>query len=391
MPIRVTSRAPEPEGPRPFSQEWLSAPSEAVAPRPRATPRRSPWEGLLAALVVLSLVVVTLPWRDGVPLASTNGDTGSLIAAPIVEPTATAGSAAVDPTPELGAAAQVPVTSPVADRAEPAQTPTATLIPVGSSMAGAIFPENRVLSFYGFPGVEQMGILGAYELPELLVLLEEQAAAFEAVDPSRPVKLALEVITSVAQSWEGDDGDYLAYIGRNMLMEYIDFAAANDLLIILDMQFGRKTVQQEFDAVREFLLYPHVHLALDPEFAVDEGEVPGTVVGQIDAADVQYALEELATLSRENNLPPKLLIVHQFTEKSITNREQIVPIPGVQYVLEVDGFGPPDAKRETYRFITAGSTSPFFGFKLWYQQDVPLMTEAEVLELEPSPDLIIYQ
>jgi hypothetical protein len=236
-----------------------------------------------------------------------------------------------------------------------------------------------------------MGILGEYPLPELLPILQAQAAAYEAIDPSRPVLLALEVITSVAQGWEGDDGDYLAYIGRTMLEEYIDFAAENDILIILDMQFGRKSIQEEIDAVREYLLYPHVHLALDPEFAVDEGQVPGTVIGQIDAADVQYAMEQLAAISAENDLPPKLLIVHQFTEKSITNREQIRPIPGVQYVLEVDGFGEPNAKRETYRFITAGSTSEFFGFKLWYKQDVPLMTEEEVLQLDPSPDFIIYQ
>ena len=33
----------------------------------------------------------------------------------------------------------------------------------------------------------------------------------------------------------------------------------------------------------------------------------------------------------------------------------------------------------------------YHGFKLWYRQDEPLMTEAEVLALSPSPDLVIYQ
>ena len=54
---------------------------------------------------------------------------------------------------------------------------------------------------------------------------------------------------------------------------------------------------------------------------MDEGEVPGEVIGQIDAADVQFAMEELARISEENDLPPKMLIVHQFVESSITNRE----------------------------------------------------------------------
>jgi len=60
-------------------------------------------------------------------------------------------------------------------------------------------------------------------------------------------------------------------------------------------------------------------------------------------------------------------------------------------VLEVDGWGPPDMKRDTYGVVIGPDPIEFHGFKLWYQQDDPLMTEAEVLALDPSPDLIIYQ
>ncbi|MGD9711341.1 MAG: hypothetical protein AB7V46_04650, partial [Thermomicrobiales bacterium] len=286
------------------------------------------------------------------------------------------------------------VATPGSNLAElPAATPEPETQVSTANLDGAIFPTYRVISYYGFPEVPQMGILGEYAPQELLTILQDQAAAFEEADPGRPTKLALEVITSVAQGWQGDDGDYLAYIGRDQLMEYVEFTQANDMLLILDMQFGRKTVQEEFEAVREFLLYPHVHLALDPEFAIDEGEVPAQNFGDIDASDVQYALEELALLAEENNLPPKILVVHQFYESSISNRDQIQLVPGVQFVLEVDGFGSPDAKRGTYDTITYGSPSEFFGFKLWYNpaQDYPLMTPAEIIELDPSPDLVIYQ
>ncbi|MGE3796542.1 MAG: hypothetical protein AB7G88_01770, partial [Thermomicrobiales bacterium] len=156
-------------------------------------------------------------------------------------------------------------------------------------------------------------------------------------------------------------------------------------------QFGRKTVAQEIDAVRQWLSYPHVHLAIDPEFAINEGETPGVDLGQIDAADVRTAQELLADIARSEGLPPKLLIVHQFNLYSLSNRDQIEQIPGVQFVLEVDGWGGPDAKRDTYAVVGGNVIHDFYGFKLWYRQDEPLMSAAEVMALQPPPDLVIYQ
>lgn len=254
-----------------------------------------------------------------------------------------------------------------------------------------LLPANRILSYYGFPTNELMGILGEHSKEDLLPLLQQQAAAYEAADPSRPVKLAYEVIASVAQASAGADGNYIAYTDTDWIQEYVDFTAANDLLLILDMQYGRNSTQQEIDAIEEFLLYPHVHLALDPEFHVADGEVPGQDLGQIDAADVNYALQRLAQLSADNGIPPKILIIHQFNTYSITNKDQITEIDGVQFVLEVDGWGDPTMKQDTYNVIAGEVPFNFFGFKLWYQQDVPLMTPEEVLALVPSPDIVIYQ
>jgi hypothetical protein len=184
---------------------------------------------------------------------------------------------------------------------------------------------------------------------------------------------------------------YIAYADDSTIQHYVDFTAANDMLLILDVQFGRKTVAQEIEAVRQWLSYPHVHLAIDPEFSVKEGETPGIDLGQIDAADVRTAQELLAEIVRGEGLPPKLLVVHQFNLYSITNREQIAQIPDVQFVLEVDGWGAPEAKRETYAVVGGNVPHEFYGFKLWYRQDVPLMTPAEVMALQPPPDLVIYQ
>lgn len=266
-----------------------------------------------------------------------------------------------------------------------------TAVPLEERMKGAIFPTYRVLSYYGFPGNELMGILGEHDKETLLGLLRDQAAAYEAIDDSRPIKLAFEVIASVAQRDPMPDGSYLAYTPRDYIDEYVKFTRDNDLLLLLDMQFGRRTVQDEIGAVLEWLAEPHVHLALDPEFSVNEGEVPGEVLGTMDAREVTYAQETLARFCQERGLPPKILVVHQFNLYSISNREKIKPVEGVQFVLEVDGWGPPDMKQETYRVITGEEPIEYQGFKLWYRQDEPLMSEAEVLALNPPPDLIIYQ
>ncbi|MDQ3540239.1 MAG: hypothetical protein M3440_06080, partial [Chloroflexota bacterium] len=83
--------------------------------------------------------------------------------------------------------------------------------------SAAVFPDNRVLLYYGFPENENMGILGEYGPDELLERLYEQAAAYEAADPSRPVKVGFELIASVAQASPQEDGSYIADTDKEWL------------------------------------------------------------------------------------------------------------------------------------------------------------------------------
>ena len=263
-------------------------------------------------------------------------------------------------------------------------------VPLAKRMEGAILPDNRILSYYGFPGNELMGILGEYDPDDLLDRLREQAGAYEAADPSRPVKLAFEMMGSVAQSGAMADDSYLAYTPTDIVRDYVRFSRENDLLLILDMQYGRRSTAQEIDAILPWLEEAHVHIALDPEFAVKDGEIPGQDLGSIDSADIRYAQETLAAFAEERSLPPKILLVHQFNPYSISNKEQIAPVDGVQFLLEIDGFGNPNDKLATYNLL-AENPAQYLGFKLWYQQDDPLMSPEDVLALSPSPDIVIYQ
>ncbi len=257
--------------------------------------------------------------------------------------------------------------------------------------AGGIFPNNRVLAFYGFPGNEKMGILGEYDMARLLELLREQAKAYEEADPAHPVVLALEVIASVAQKESGNDGSYVLDTDSALLDEYAAFARDNGLLLLLDVQIGYRTVANEIAGLKPWLSQNHVHLALDPEFAMEDGQIPGDHIGQIDAADVTYAQQWLVDLAAEVGSSPKLLVVHQFQQSMITSKELVKPMAGVQLVIDADGWGVPDNKRATYDFVNRVTRVEYEGIKLFYKQDVPLMTPEEVVALDPAPLLVIYQ
>lgn len=236
-----------------------------------------------------------------------------------------------------------------------------------------------------------MGILGEYSKEDLLGVLREQAAAYEAADPSTPVKMALEIITTVAQPNPGEDGTYVLYTGDEWIQEYVDFTAANDMILILDLQIGHSTIRDEIERVRKWLAYPHVHVGLDPEFSTGPDRIPGEFIGEVDGNHVQIAVELLSQLTLEQNLPPKILIVHQFEHEMIYNKDAIMPMPGVDIVIDMDGFGSPEAKIGNYNVFVGQEFIEYGGIKLFYQQDSPLITPEEIVSLDPPPAVVIYQ
>lgn len=394
------------DGPKPFSSEWITAPpqepepphlfSDRIRTMISALAAKLPGERSLSIWVVLIMVVGSL-WMAG-PQGQAHLDE---LAALQIDATPTpvidwqqegAGSSSASiSTDSLDVAENqdgletVQPTPPQLQLEAPQTADSPTLTPDG------LLPGHRILTFYGFPGDANMGILGEYDKETVLAQLREQAAAYEAADPTRPVLIGMEVIASVAQKEPQADGSYLLDTPSEVLDEYAAFTAENDILLFLDVQIGRRTVQAEVEGLRPWLEQPHVHLALDPEFAMREGELPGEHIGQIDASDIAFTQQYLANLSAELGIPPKVLIVHQFIESMIENKDQVVPIAGVQLVIDSDGWGTPADKRATYDAVIGCCPIEFDGVKLFYQQDVPLMTPEEVLDLDPVPDVIIYQ
>jgi len=240
-----------------------------------------------------------------------------------------------------------------------------------------------------------MGVLGQYPPAEALSRLQAAAAQWQAADPSTPVIPAIDYIAVTAQGSPGADGKYRLRMPDSQIQQAISMAAEINGIVILDVQVGDSTLQAELPLLAQYLKLPQVHLAIDPEFAMHNGEKPGTVIGTFDATDINYAANFLAGLVKANNLPPKILVVHRFTEDMVTHYKNITPLPEVEIVMDMDGWGPPAKKVGTYTNFIAGEPVQFTGFKLFYKNDIksgiPMMTPEQVLKLTPQPVFIQYQ
>ena len=403
MPNRISVRSGRPAGPRPFSSEWLAADAPEASP---ATPFRLPtWVPTGRTVSTVMLVVISIA-------AASLGLVGEsrMFVSPVAThtlslpaPIAASGAVGAEPTAGVPAptaeATLAPQTGATENDAPPApefarapKLAAGLAAPVARAPAdGALLPDYRIVTFYGHPHDPGMGIVGEYEIEQLAEMLRTEAANYAAADPSRPVIPALEIIATVAQRVPGSDGTYILDTDTETLTAYIDFAAEQGMLVVLDLQVGRGTVAAEIEKVRGLLARPNVHLAIDPEFAVAEGQIPGEYIGSVSAESIAYAQKVLAEISAANGIPPKMLIVHQFREDMIQGKDQLAPVPGVQLVIDADGYGGPELKTAVYNFLVRDEPVEFGGVKLFYRQDVPMMTAQEILALVPAPDVIIYQ
>jgi transcriptional regulator with XRE-family HTH domain len=252
-----------------------------------------------------------------------------------------------------------------------------------------ILPGHRVVAFYGQARTDALGILGAGTPGSQARKLLQQAKAYDLGDV--PIMPEFELITVVAASHPGPDGLYRFRTGPAIVQGYLDAVRRIHGVLVLDIQPGRADFMSEVRQYEDFLKEPDVGLALDGEWHVGPGQVPGVVIGSIDGRTVNQISSYLSGIVRQYNLPQKLFIVHQFTPGEILNRNLIVKRPGLATVLDIDGFGGPLTKTLKYDQLTAGTLRFFHGFKLYYRQDPHLMAPQDVLGLRPTPDLIIYQ
>lgn len=261
---------------------------------------------------------------------------------------------------------------------------------------GALLPFNRIVAYYGNFYSTKMGVLGEYDRGTVIAKLKSEKAAWEAADPSTPVIMGIDYIAVTAQGSPQADNTYKLRMPDEHIQRAIDMANEVDGIVILEIQVGLSTFQKEIPLLDKYLALPNVHLAIDPEFSMKSGDPPGDVIGTVSSADINYAAEYLADLVREHNLPPKILVIHRFTQNMVTGYQNIKPLPEVQMVMVMDGWGFGAKKINTYNSVIYPQPVQFTGFKLFYKNDLKppstrLLTPPEILELTPSPSFIQYQ
>jgi hypothetical protein len=256
----------------------------------------------------------------------------------------------------------------------------------GAAADGEFLDEHQVVSYYGNPYVPAMGILGELGPEQLAAKVKAHARKYDALNGERGVQAALHMVYASAQPKPGADGRHLLFVDRRTVRKYIELACKHDMLVFLDIQVGLSDAETEVEAILPYLEAPHVHAALDPEFAMAPGQIPGRTVGALDAAEINRAQGVLQTFAQERGLPDKMLVVHQFTDSMVTRRELIKDFPNVRLVISADGIGKPDIKQA--QFLSYTKEAEHSGIKLFFRHDHGLMREEDVVKIEP--DFVIY-
>jgi hypothetical protein len=251
-----------------------------------------------------------------------------------------------------------------------------------------VLPDYRVVGFYGAPQSRQLGELGIGSPESAARRLRRAAEPYE--QAGKPVYPAFELIAAIALSGPGSDAKYRKRQPASVIRNYLRVARDRRLLLVLDIQPGRSTFIEEVKHLKEFLRNRNVGIALDPEWNMGPGGVPGERIGHVSAGVVNRVVRFMNRLVRRRDLPQKLLVIHQFTEGMVRGEKRIETPRGVAVVLNADGFGTQAQKRKKYKELA--ESEPFHpGFKLFYREDTNLMSPRQVLRLRPRPQFVVYE
>lgn len=307
------------------------------------------------------------------------------------------------PVPQASGAA-APQSSSVATAPQDAPSPPA---PTGSALAAPsvppvqplprggerIFPAYRLFGYSGSPGAPGQGRLGIGDLDDRLREIEKRGKPFLGGRKLLPV---MELIATTVHGVPGPEGLYRTHAKDAVIRTWLAAARRHKALLLLNIQPGAADFRDEVRYFERWLREPDVGLALDPEWAVEKGQIPGRVFGSTTAAELNGVGEFVAGVIAANHLPEKVIVYHQLRPEIVRGEQKLRQFPGVVWIKSVDGIGPPGAKVATYQRVNR-STPDFVrpGFKLFFVEDVQtgrrLMTPREVLALKPRPEYILFE
>jgi hypothetical protein len=255
-----------------------------------------------------------------------------------------------------------------------------------------VFPRYRLVGYAGLTGASTLGRLGTGPLDERMAEIGRRYSGYGA---SRKILPVAEVITTIVSGSPGRDGKWRTRISDDRIAVYLQAARKQKALLLLNIQPGRSDFLTEVKAYEPWLEQPDVGVALDPEWEMGPGQVPGRVFGHTTGAELNEVSAYLSQIVADHHLPEKVMVYHQLAPRIVRQESALKPHKGVVVVKSVDGIGSMAAKMSTYRSVNR--TTPTFvhpGFKLFYTEDTAhgrLMTPAQVLALKPRPQYVLYE
>ena len=260
-------------------------------------------------------------------------------------------------------------------------------------LPGALLPYYRIVAFYGNLYSKRMGILGELPKDEMLAKLKQECKVWQKNDTTIPILPALHYIAVTAQ---GAGDKYRLRMPFKQIDTIIKWADEIKGITFLDVQVGWSTVKDEIPPLEKYLAMPKVHLGIDPEFSMKFGDKPGKRIGTYNSDDINYVIDYLASIVKKYNIPPKILMVHRFTQGMVTDYQKIKKVPEVQVIMDMDGWGDRILKHDSYKSYVFMQPVEFAGIKLFYKNDIKngdhiMYTPAEVLKFTPKPIYIQYQ
>ncbi|MBO3093842.1 hypothetical protein KKR89_11325 [Cellulomonas dongxiuzhuiae] len=380
-----------PEGQAPAPADVPSDPSVAPAPGDVATtlPPTAPVvatgvlalaDGAVPAAAAATLRALGVPVAD-VPGGDPRATSGAVQAVAAAAPTSVIAFGETFGTPEILAA-------------RTATARTGVELPGGGQVvfpAVAGQPGKRYVALYGTPGSGALGVLGEQDVPATLTRAAQHADLYRGLTADTVVP-AVEIIASIASAGPEDDGTYSRKRSVDDLRPLVDAAGAAGQYVLLDLQPGRQDFVTQARAYTELLELPHVGLALDPEWRLAPDQVHLRQIGSVGIDEVNATAAWLAQLTRDRNLPQKMFVLHQFSLRMISDRERLdTSHDELAPLIHVDGQGGQPAKAGTWAALRNGAPNVHWGWKNFYDEDVPMLDPAQTYQVQPVPDLVTYQ
>jgi hypothetical protein len=255
-----------------------------------------------------------------------------------------------------------------------------------------MFPGRTLVALYGHPGAPSLGALGRQDLAASIAQAKQLAAGYRG-RVAGPVIPTFEIIATVATREPGADGTYSTQWPASKLRPWVDAATEHGMYVIIDLQPGRSTLLSQANAYVDLLRSPNVGLAIDPEWKLAPGERPLHGIGSVDAAEVNGVISWLSRLTAANHLPQKVLVLHQFTPSMLRDEDRIVTDDDhVTVLVHMDGQGSQAGKEAAWASVVrAAPPGVHFGWKNFFEWDIPMLDPAETLAHEPVPLMISYQ